>query len=309
MPWDPVDPANRTAIADATNTAPERRTVDYMAEVFGLFRALQHANIPVEWVEEDDLSAAGLKDVKVLYVTEPNVPAERQSGLADWVRQGGMLVTVSGAASKDRYNEPCDTLARATGIAEQPRERMLVADVRKLNVVGKASGKIGEMAAVGVLGRVSPGADATVHAAFEDGSPAIVERPVGSGHAYHFAWMPGMSYLPSATGKADGLEIGFSQPIRDAIVQPVRLAQVRLPVSVDRPMVQGSMLLSDKGAAVTVLNWTGEAQPSVAMAVRVPFAVKSARAVKAGELAVKPIDGGVEVQLPLGAADIVMLRP
>lgn len=39
-----------------------RATVDYLAEVFDLYLALQHANIPVEFIDEDDLSPQGLND-------------------------------------------------------------------------------------------------------------------------------------------------------------------------------------------------------------------------------------------------------
>ena len=72
-----------TQIRDATNNQLNRATVDYMAEVFDLYLALQHANVPVDFVEEDDLSAEGLKDYRVLYVTEPNIPVEGQRGLIE----------------------------------------------------------------------------------------------------------------------------------------------------------------------------------------------------------------------------------
>jgi hypothetical protein len=77
-----------------------------MAEVFDLYLALQHANIPVEFIDEDDLSPQGLKPYRVLYVTEPNIPVEGQQGIVDWVRVGGTLATVSGAGQADRYDEP-----------------------------------------------------------------------------------------------------------------------------------------------------------------------------------------------------------
>jgi hypothetical protein len=46
--WDAKDIAIPNQIQDATNNHLNRATVDYMAEVFDLYLALQHANIPVE---------------------------------------------------------------------------------------------------------------------------------------------------------------------------------------------------------------------------------------------------------------------
>jgi beta-galactosidase GanA len=108
-------------ISDATNTNLNAATVDYMAEVFDLYLALQHANIPVNFVDEDDLTAEGLQSYRVVYVTEPNVPREGQAALLKWMRNGGVLVTISNAATADRYDDPCSLIADATGIAEKPR--------------------------------------------------------------------------------------------------------------------------------------------------------------------------------------------
>jgi hypothetical protein len=80
----------------------------------------------VAFLDEDDLTAAGLRPYRVVYLTAPNVPREGQAALLEWVRAGGTLVTISNAASADRYDEPCSLLAEATGLREEPRPRLLV---------------------------------------------------------------------------------------------------------------------------------------------------------------------------------------
>ena len=192
--WDAKEIAVPNQIQDATNNDLNRATVDYMAEVFDLYLALQHANIAVEFIDEDDLSPQGLKPYRVLYVTEPNIPVEGQQGIVDWVRAGGTLCRVSGAGQGDRYDEPCDVLSQATGIQEQPRSRLLVADTRALKNVGNGAGKPGPFEAVGVRSTLTAPAD-SVAARFDDGSPAVAERAVGRGRVVHFAWMPGMLVL------------------------------------------------------------------------------------------------------------------
>ncbi|HUT34456.1 MAG TPA: beta-galactosidase trimerization domain-containing protein [Planctomycetota bacterium] len=311
QPWDAKAIRIPNQIHDATNNHLNRSTVDYMAEVYDLYLALQHANIPVDFVDEDDLTRRGLAPYKVLYVTEPNIPEEGQRGIASWARAGGTLVTVSGAGARGRYDEPCSVLRRLSGIEEEPRERMLVGNLASLKPVGKVRGEGSEVDAIGVRGTIANRPE-TVEATFDDGSPAIVQRRVGwwgRGRVVHFAWMPGLSYAKSASGTQDRLPVGFSAAIRRWIAWPTELAGVQPPVTVDRPMVESPLLVSDAGAAVTLLNWTGEPLERLRLTIRVPFAVRGVESVKQGKLAFEAAKDGVVLSLPLGAADILMLRP
>ncbi len=312
-------------IQDATNNHLNNATVDYMAEVYDLYLALQHANIPVDFVDEDDLTAEGLAAYKVLYATEPDIPEAGQRGIAAWARAGGTLVAVTGAGARGRYDEPCPVLSDLAGIEERPRERLLVPNLPSLKPTGKVRGPNGECEAVGVRGIIAK-PSGSVEATFDDGSPAIVQKRVGrgsKGRVIHFAWLPGLSYARSASGTKDRLPVGFSEAIRRWIVWPVELAGVGgtgiLPVrhrleacatvTVDRAMIETPILLSDKGAAVTLLNWSGEPQERLKVTVRVPFPVRSVESVKRGKLAFEQSPDGAALSLPLGAADILLLRP
>jgi hypothetical protein len=315
--WDAKDIPIPKQIDDATNNHLNRATVDYMAEVFNLYLALQHANIPVEFVDEDDLSLQGLKPYMVLFVTEPNIPVEGQQGLVEWTRAGGTLVTVSGAGQRDRYDEPCSVLSQGTGIQEQARERLLVADTRSLPEVGKGIGKHGAFQAVGVRGVLGgPGKAGTVPVLtaetvagkFDDGAAAVVERPVGQGRAVHFAWMPGLSYWKSSTKTADGLPAGFSETLRAWIAWPVQSAKVTPPAVVDRPLVETPVLVSSAGIAVTLLNWSGGPLAAVQVDVRTDKKIVRVESVRHGPQKFQAIDGGVRVVLPLESVDILTLR-
>ena len=75
-------------------------TMDYQAQVYAFFRALQQvSSVQVDFVDEDDLTAKGLAPFKALILTEPDVPAEGQAAIAMWVKAGGNLLTVSGSPS------------------------------------------------------------------------------------------------------------------------------------------------------------------------------------------------------------------
>jgi Beta-galactosidase trimerisation domain len=306
--WDAQGVPLPTQIRDATNSNLNAATVDYLAEVADLYLALQHLNIPVDFVDEEDLSPEGLQPYRVLYVTAPDIPEEEQRDIAAWVRSGGTLVTVTGAGAGGRYDEPCRVLADFTGFTEQPRERLLVPSLDRLAAAGQGQGTLGAFTAVGARGTLvrPPG---RVEATFEDGSPAIVQRPLAKGRVVHFAWMPGLSYAKSAGGVKDRLPAGFSEAIRRWILYPIQLAGVQAPVTVDRAMVETPLLLSSGGAAVTLLNWTGEPLARVSVSARVPFTVRRVESMQGGPLPFHQSPDDVAFSLPLAAADIVTLRP
>ena len=308
---------------------PIAQSADYIAEEKHLYLALQHADIPADFVEEDDLSLKGLAPYKVLYVTEPNIPAEFQQGLLEWVQQGGTVVTVTGAGAADRYDDPCDILSKGLGITEQQREREYIYGAVKFGVqkygkvistslkkAGEGTGPLGNFTAFGPRGTLVSTPKEGILASFSDGTPAIIERTVGNGRVVHFTWLPGFSYFKSSGWeyrKIDSttwhLPVGFSTAIRGMITYPVKTTKVVLPVTVNQAMIETPMLLSEKGAAVTLLNWTGAMQKEVQITVRVPFKVKSVESIKQGNLAFRQTEQGVICTLPLGAADIVLLRP
>ncbi len=305
--WDAKNIPVPKQIYDCTNPNLNKATVDYLAEVANLYLALQHANIPVDFVDEDDLTPEGLKPYRVLYATGPNIPAEGQRGMTGWVNAGGTLVTVTGTGAYDRYDDPCPVLGNFTEIAEKPRERMLVANATALHDSGKGKGEFGNFTAAGPRGVVrNPKGD--VKATFNDRSPAMIQRSIGDGNVVHFTWMPGLSYLHSSKKTRDGLPVDFSESIRRMIVHPTQLAHVQPPVRVDHVMVETPLLLSPKGAAVTMLNWSGEPVKQANLHVNVPFNVQSVESVKRGKLPFQKSTDGYDISLPLDAADIVMLH-
>ena len=302
QPWD----AN--GISDATNASLNRGTVDYMAETFDLYLALQHANLPVDFVDEDDLTPEKLNRYRVLYITEPNLPAEGQQGVVQWVRQGGVLVTVTGAGTRDRYNEPSVVLARGVGIAEKQRVPLPVPHVRALKVVASGTGAQGAFSALGVRGELTADPSLTVEAQFEDGAPAVVRRAVERGQVVHFTWLPGLAYVCSSTGTKDGLPVGWSESLRRWITWPVTLAGVSGPVRVDRPLIETPLLVSDRGAVVTLLNWSGESVADLGVTVHLAFTAQSVESVKRGKLAFEMDGQTCRFHVPLTAADFVMFK-
>jgi hypothetical protein len=117
-----------------------------------------------------------------------------------------------------------------------------------------------------------------------------------------------MSYWKSSTQVQGGLPTGFSNSLREWIIWPARLANVSVPVTVNRPLVEAPMLVSPQGIAVTLLNWTGESLADVQVDVRTAKNVGRVESVRRGKLDFQSANGRTRFSLPLQSADVVTLR-
>jgi len=307
--WDAKNIPIPTQISDATNTDLNRSTVDYMAEVADLYLALQHANIPVDFLEEEDLSNSGLAPYRVVYITEPDIPEEFQKALVSWVEEGGTLISISNAGAMDRYDEPSTTMARLRGAHNPERERMLIPNLGAVKALGKVRTGSLEATAWGPRDILLNSVKGQVVAQFEDNSPAIVRRTMNRGTVVHFTWLPGLSYVKSSSVTEGKLPSNFSPVIRNWIVAPVKDAGIELPVVSSEPMVEAPMLCSRAGAAVTVLNWNNDKINNLDLTIRVPFKVKSVASVIEGPLKFNRGSQDIRVSLPVTSADIIVVKP
>ncbi|MDW7993324.1 MAG: beta-galactosidase trimerization domain-containing protein [Gemmatales bacterium] len=305
--WDCKDMPIAQGISDATNTNLNRATVDYMAEVFDIYLALQHANIAVDFIDEDDLTTKGLSNYRVIYVTEPNVPREGLEALISWMRNGGTLVTITNAATADRYDEPCSLLGDATGVKEKARTRLLIANANQLPQAGILDTDKEQIAVYGARGELEPG-DYKVLLRFTNKTPAVVEKAVEQGRLVHYAFLPGISYWRSSKGTRDRLPVDFSETLRTWICYPVLSIGIRPFVAPSTPLVETPILISEKGAALTLLNWTGEPIHDLTLEVRLPFAVTSVSSVSGRKIKWVRNNDCYSITLPLGSADILLLE-
>jgi hypothetical protein len=314
--------------------------IDYTAETYGLYLALAtDSNIPVDFLDEDALEEPGtLAPYKLIWVTQPNVPAAGSAGLAAWVRQGGALVTVSGAGRSDAFDEPSTILSDLAGVREALRERIGVMSDTTLNpfaprptpVLPSAHGTATlapgraplPFFAQGAVGNLTGSGDGAASlASFADGSRAITSKPNGKGRAVHFAWLPGLSYYFSSAPDTIG-----NRPRDESLRQIIAgiatsLAGIAPPVTVDRPRIETLLLLgpTKKTAVVTLLNFQAgqpvPAVPALHLNVTLPFKPTAVSSVEHGALTPTKVlaaagggtDWVVSLTLPLEFGDFVLL--
>jgi hypothetical protein len=278
---------------------------------------MQHENIPVDFI--DETAAENIEELnryKVVYVTQPNVPVEVQRALQAWVEQGGHLVLTGSAASADCYDEPTELLTTVGHLRATPGERLQIRQTGTLPIVANV---LLDQHKLPVAGSRSKLEVLKGHPllAYADGSAAVADALVIKGKVTFFAMQPGVSYIRSFNGEtADKLPVGYDANWRRLITLPLQsVADLKPPpVYVNMPLVETPVLRSDKGVAVTVLNWTGREQDLV-LDVQV-----DARAVDVESVIQGPIKatfsqkyskqgGGIQFSLPAtGDVDIVMIR-
>lgn len=302
--WDRFHIVPGSRIIDTTNDKLHLSTVDYMAEIYDLYCALEFANIPVDFLDEDAVSGHFLDGYRVLYVTEPDVPVEAQRAIEAWVRRGGTLAMVPGTAHRDRYDEPVAILSKLSNTSAYARSA--IQNAFQL----KPSATIGGLPIF--AGRVDLSDNGKVLARFDNHSPAVTERALGAGRVVSYSWFPGITYSRAAFRQGrylETIEDAKTKQARDWVVYPVRRTQVEPPVVVNTAAVEAPMLVSPAGAAITLLNWTGAALPAITVNARVPFNVKLVESVTHGAISFQRHGSELSFSLQLGAADIVALRP
>ena len=315
--WDQKEMEKASGIVDATNVNQNHATTSYMAEVYDLYLALMHANIQVDFVDEQDLlDQKIMSNYKVLYITAPNLPEECILAIQKWTESGGTVVTTYGSIVADRYDEPTNKFYSWAGMKiDEPGQPRIIISWNKwkdssTDTVNTENGSFRVAWAKGKI--LSAPKNSETIAKFSDNSPAIVFVPKGKGGIFHYAFYPGLSYFLSQieSGKTGlyGLPCGFSADIRDIIINPVKKSGTKVFVSVSEPLIEAVPLVSEKGVAVTVLNWSGVEKDKIKLDIQCSEKIKEVESVLNGKIQFTQQDGIVSCEIPLKDVDIVLLK-
>ena len=321
-----------------------------------LYYALRHAQIPVDFLSEDDVIEGRAKDYKLIYVTQQYLHSKCLDALQKWCETGGTAVAMAGGGFWNEFQKENPAVAKfygATGAKITTDPNLVSKYLTRENVPFLSKHDLPRyepMDAVQWCLRGLPKkdpdpnpspehifnvpvlvwkqpltpTDGTVIGKFKDGSPAVVSKTHGKGRAVLFGFLPGQAYLKSglpvrpvdrganAESFAHYLPTGMSLTLlarltddfagRDA--KPVVTTDGLVETTcIDTPAKDGK----PAKLAVPLINWSGAELTSLTITIRGLDNVSKVRSVERGDIKFTQVKGGIQINMPLNVADMLLI--
>jgi len=239
-----------------------------------VYTALALNQIPADVLPVEEVHDR-LDRYKVLYLTDPHLAKAARGKIEAWVRAGGTLFSIAGAASRDEYNQPSGFIAHLAGpgaaIEETVDQRKLpwhIATTRGLYevpVLDKARWLVtgGKPVEFEVLARKERLAipRSTVLARFSDKAPAAVMFPCGRGKVVHVAAALGLALAKTAAPRFlyDHKEFAgqrtFDRNTMEIFLYPITLSGATRPIVVHKEGVDAIFFESNDSALILLADY------------------------------------------------------
>ena len=304
----------------------DARVPEYLHELYGLHAALVHSHHTVDFLDDVALAEGRLQTggYRAAYVTAPDLSLVAQQRLVEWTRQGGTLAVLPGACGFDEVHEPTPLFATelqtgqgseiprktALGVHElgnAPRQRLVLEPgAGRLTPTSPDDAGLATPYSVNSLA----GATGSVLVRTDQGVPVLVVRKTGTGQVVQYGCWPGASYWGSPDrGDVTRLPVGWSARWRELATLPTRLAQVPIDVQVSEELIEPALLESEKGIAVTLLNWSGSPKTAVDVTVSdVGFTPRQVRTARGAAVEFQHAETTLRARLPLNTVDVLLIE-
>jgi len=267
--------------------------------------AMKSAQIPVDVILEEDLTRVELAKYRALYLGGLNLESRHLRVVADWVREGGLLMGTGGSASLDAYNDSNPLAVELFGARQIPVSEVDPGRADQ-DVTFTASEwfPAAKFAASGTriryeLMEQSTGS-AVRTASYSSGNAACVTQALGKGRTILFGFYPG--YVFRDTGRALG-------PNRAWFIQPLLAHLGRQKVEFSFPASEATLFEHKSGLAVTLANFgpAGAKLPTerTLLSVATDRPIREVTSALRGKLEWKRVGDRIEIQGP-APADLVV---
>jgi hypothetical protein len=290
-----------------------------------IWSALRHDQIPVDMVVEDDLIDGSASRYRVLFMAADRLSKAAATGLANWVREGGTLISVAGGGFRDEYNEPNDTLLSVYGLKSQELEKVTTfvrprIELPRLRPLDMVSGRVNsediQVPALAFRQRIEPLPTAEVFARFSDGSAAAVSNRYGRGQAILWGTFLGMAYMqtgfpnplpPPDRGPFTHTPLtSFRSDVRQLLLGPSWPFVRRGAVS-SEPLVETGVLETERGVLVPLVSLM-DGPRQIQLQVHDVGPIRAVSSVRQGPLQFTQDGAHVRTALTLDPTDFVVLE-
>jgi hypothetical protein len=299
--------------------------LSYHLERLGLWTALTFLGSSPDLLIEEDVSAKGLKNYRVLILVGDCLPPELAPTVEAWVRDGGTVLATAGAGRFNAYRVPEKAFSALFGLASRKTEerapflrpRQELAFEKPL---GRVIGKDWEMPQLATHERVEPVKGVEVLANFADHKgAALLERRLGKGRIYYAAALPGLAYLWSALQPpqvpdrgpgAHSIPTAFDKGAKALLRHVLETAAVEPTVAASPELIDARLLKAPGGYLLPLANYHDKVGQKVTLMVRGAGPVKQVRSAYHGPLKFEQKKGRLVVTIPkLGYGDVLRLEP
>ena len=275
-------PRGRVAIqAEGVSSLWSKGEAAHLYEPAFLHGALTDAGYAVEMVDDESLARGVAKAAfDVVFLTQAHTTTRARRAIAEWVtRDGGTLVALPGAGSRDEVDRPVTDLDPLLGVTKradgQGRLPPVVPGTTGYTLAGSLTaarpGALPEEAifqppcerAGCRLGELVVN-DAEVVARLGTSAGITRKAHPSGGVAYAYAFFPGLQHWLALEGRSVAALPEITSPApRLWASLPAQDAERRKPSDAFRharasvPGVEAAVVRSEKGVAIVLFNWTG----------------------------------------------------
>ena len=284
-----------------------------------VYLALQHQQIPIDFVDEFAIEAGGLKSYKVAYMTSDFLRTAAQQSILKWVEGGGHLWLDASAGTSNEYGQQTQLFHQALGLKDVTikRSEVLTYETQHGLPQQKALGSIvmpGSDQKIETIGeevhfQLDDPANAEILAKYEDGSAAVIQRKYGKGTIYFVGTRAGCTYARPVVRVLGEVERGYREVERRLITDFAISHGVERPAACDIAGIQADVLEGPRGLGVVLANFSDGPQERIQLKIRTSKPIRAVRSVLHGPLKWK--DSGaqeVTVELPLNLTDFVLVE-
>ncbi|MFP4055752.1 MAG: hypothetical protein ACLF0G_02665 [Candidatus Brocadiia bacterium] len=305
------------------------------AERKALYLALRHAQVPVDFLTEDDVIEGRARDYVLIYVTQEYLHSKAIGALTEWVEAGGTLVACCGGGlwnelgqknpqAEALYGAKGYEITKAPDLAQiLPKQDLPPAKPLAAATIGTRDRPVAEGVPVIAWQQKLEPAGGDVHGTFSTGGAAVVSKQHGKGDAVLFGFLPGLAWLRSglplrpvdrgSTNEAYAhfLPTAFDGRLHAAIVG--RFPEARWwadrPVLCSEPLVETTCIDTTEPPrlAVPLMNYTGKPIARLTVTVCDLPSARRVRSVQRGALSPRFREGAMVVELPLEVADMLLI--